>query len=133
MQIVIHTLIDITNTGARKGDDKLLYSQQQNYMTLMQTIGLRSNFEIEVPVVMKATTVDKKFGSIFKGKHNVWSIQLGFDSQGTDSVNVLADDLDLVPVITGLTETCDQGQSIFSTSNKTNSNIFFKVVDNTIL
>ena len=133
MQIVIHTLIDITNTNARKGDDKLAYSQQQNYMTLLNTIGLRSNFEIVTPVSMSSVSTTKDFGSLYKGKHNVRTMELCFDSQGTDSINILELDLNLVPFISGLTETCEHGANVFRTNDSKNSNIIFKVVDNTIL
>ena len=133
MQIVIHTLIDITQTNARKGEDPKLYRQQQNFMTLMQTIGLRSNFEIDSPVVMKKMLVDNKFGSNFKGEHSVWALQLSFSSQGTDSTEILASDLDLVPIITDLEEPSQHKTSVFRTRDPKSTNIVFKVVDNSIL
>ena len=132
MQIVIHTLIDITETNARKGSDKLLYSQQQNYMTLMQTIGLRSNYELVTEVSCQEVDVTRKFGSTFTGNHNVWSVQLLFNSQATDNVEILADDLNLVPVICGLRETELVDTSVFRTDDPGYKNIIFKVVDNTI-
>ena len=133
MQVVIHTLIDITNTNSRKGDDPKLYRQQQNFMTLMQTIGLRSNYDMISPVACNKVKVDKKFGSSFKGKHNVWSVELMFSSQGPESVEILANDLDLVPIITGLDETSKHNTSIFRTSDVEYTNIIFKVVDNITL
>ena len=39
------TLVDITETGARRGEDPLAYRQQQNFLTVLQTIGLRTNIE----------------------------------------------------------------------------------------
>ena len=133
MQVVIHTLIDITNTDSRKGDDPKLYRQQQNFMTLMQTIGLRSNYDMISPVACNKVKVDKKFGSLFKGKHNVWSVELMFSSQGPESVEILANDLDLVPIITGLDETSIHDTSIFRTNDVEYTNIIFKVVDNITL
>ena len=40
------TLVDITKTNARRGEDKLAYGQQQNYMSVVQTLGLRTNVGI---------------------------------------------------------------------------------------
>ena len=132
MQIVIHTLIDITNTNARKGDDSYAYKQQQNYMTLVQTIGLRSNFEIISPVSIQKVEVDDKFGSKYKGKHNVWTMEIQFDSQGTDNIEILQEDIDLVPIITDLDETSKNPSKLFRTTDKKETNIIFKVVDNTL-
>ena len=46
MRFIIHTLVDITETGSRRGEDPKQYRQQQNFLTVMQTIGLRVNPDI---------------------------------------------------------------------------------------
>ena len=132
MQIVIHTLIDITNTNARKGDDPHSYRQQQNYMTLIQTIGLRSNFEIIKDVTCKKVEVEDKFGSNYKGKNKVWTLEIQFQSQGTDDITIIQQDLDLIPIITGLDETTKKMAKLFRTKDEKEKNIIFKVVDNTV-
>ena len=131
MQVTIHSLIDITETNARKGSDRKIYSQQQNYMTLMQTIGLRSNYEIDIPVYMHQVKIDGKFGSNYTGEQNVWSIQLNY--QSNDDVDVLRNDLNLVPIIVGLDETSIQDANVFRTTDPIHKNLLVKVVDNTIL
>ena len=50
----LYTLVDITKTNARRGEDKLAYGQQQNYMSMMQTLGLRTNVEISNPTYATA-------------------------------------------------------------------------------
>ena len=49
----LYTLVDITKTNARRGEDKLAYGQQQNYMSMMQTLGLRTNVEVSNPTFKK--------------------------------------------------------------------------------
>ena len=49
----LSTLVDITKTNARRGEDKLAYGQQQNYMSMMQTLGLRTNVEVSNPTFKK--------------------------------------------------------------------------------
>ena len=55
MRFIIHTLVDITETGSRRGEDPKQYRQQQNFLTVMQTIGLRVN-----PTYVKAPEVVKE-------------------------------------------------------------------------
>ena len=54
MRFTIHTLVDITETHARRGDDPKQHRQQQNFLTVLQTIGLRVNpTYLEAPEVIK--------------------------------------------------------------------------------
>ena len=46
MRFKIKTLVDITETRDRKGEDDVLYGQQQNFMTLLNTLGLRTNINV---------------------------------------------------------------------------------------
>ena len=43
----LHTLVDITNTGVwrKEAGNEKLRDQQQNFNTVLQTIGLRANIE----------------------------------------------------------------------------------------
>ena len=43
MNFNLFTKVDITKTNARRGDDPFKMKQQQNYLTVLQTIGLRVN------------------------------------------------------------------------------------------
>ena len=63
MKIVVNTLVDITQTNARRGDEKFLVKQQANYMTIVQTVGLRVN---PIPISIKdkeGSIKNLKFGN----------------------------------------------------------------------
>ncbi len=120
----LFTVVDITETGARRGDPKLLEHQQQNYLTVMNTIGLRAN-----PTIIKSPyLVDEKikFG---KGilANKIW--RMVFDIEyGIHSVDMLKLDFELVPFIKELTEDAVLGDPIFRTG-VSSSNIVFREID----
>jgi len=45
MKFTLTTVVDITETRARRGEDKKQVNQQANYNTMFQTIGLRVNVD----------------------------------------------------------------------------------------
>lgn len=130
-RFTIVTLIDITETKQfrHQGGDSLAKSQQQNFATLIQTIGLRVN-----PIYQAApwrSTIDVKglgFGSKIKGEQDIWTFEFGIEFEGgfTDSQGrpwgLLEQDLHLVPVITGLTETAKISLAIFDTKSDSDRN-----------
>ena len=128
MKIKIKTLIDITNTGARRGETPHRMNQQQNYLTFLQTLGLRSNFDIdEYPTVDKETTKD--FGSNYKGRQNVWTVVVDLPFEGALTEDMLLDDFDLVPFISNLDETVKFHTEAFSTTDNTELNIRFLTIE----
>ena len=130
MRFVIHTLVDITETNARRGQaEKVSLDQQANYNTLIQTIGLRINPQ---PIKLTNTVKDTSkltFGKLIKGKQRVWTFEFDNPNEGAVSVDTLIEDFDLVPVITNLTETFDIHNSIFSTKHPSDCNIIFEQID----
>jgi RNase P subunit RPR2 len=72
----ISTLVDITNTNARRGEDPIAYRQNQNYMSLLQTIGMRTNVEFISLEKENKSLIDMNFGSNFKGEQDVWTFTL---------------------------------------------------------
>ena len=76
MRFTIHTVVDITETNARRGQaDKLSLDQQANYNTLIQTIGLRANVD---PIDLTESIKDVSklaFGDAIKGKQRVWTFE----------------------------------------------------------
>jgi len=120
----LFTVVDITETGARRGDPKLLEHQQQNYLTVMNTIGLRAN-----PTIIKSPYLVEeniKFGKGISAK-KVW--RMVFDIEyGIHSVDMLKLDFDLVPFIKELTEDAVLGDPVFRT-NIDRSNIVFREID----
>lgn len=110
------TLVDVTETGARRGDDNYRYKQQQNYMTFLQTISLRSNPIISKNTNEKITIEDYNFGEKHKGKHQVWTIEFEFEAEDSHSIDLMIKDLDYVPIITGINETAKFPTKAFITN-----------------
>lgn len=121
----LHTLIDITETHARRGDDPTAYKQQQNWMTLIQTLGLRCN-----PIVthkeLESTGVTKyDFGSKYKGKQQVWTVYFDFEHADENDLEFLKEDFDLVPIAGDLDESITLNAAIFQTKDSEYRNIVF--------
>ena len=130
MRFIIHTVVDITETNARRGQaDKLSLDQQANYNTLLQTIGLRANAD---PIGLSQSIKDVSdlgFGDAIKGKQRVWTFEFDNPYEGALTIDTLNDDFDLVPVITNLNETANINNSIFCTKNPNDRNIIFQQID----
>lgn len=129
MKFKIYTLVDITETNERRNSNKKEFCQQQNFQTILQTVGLRVNpFYDSPPVVEERTLQGLGFGSKFKGKHNVWSFEFEIEHQGALAVPDLKTDFELVPFITSLDETAKFSSLSFSANSKQSCNIFFKIL-----
>ena len=130
MKFTLETLVDITQTDARRTDgDTQAYHQQQNFLSILQTIGLRVNVNVTKKPVCEEKTI-KGFGSNFTGKQKVWTLPFEIEFEDAVSLQMLKDDFNLVPVITGLTESAQINKSVFRTKDSKDRNIIFKVVDN---
>ena len=128
MRFKIRTLVDITETRARKGEDDVLYGQQQNLMTLINTLGLRTNINtIGSPSAefCKAT----EFGKDYKGEQKVWTQLIEVDYEEATNIDFMINDFDLVPVISGLSETAEFDIPIFRTLDAKKKNIIFEFIE----
>lgn len=129
MKYQVTTLIDITETRARFDKNDVDWHRQQNYMTVLQTIGLRANPIVEKsPVSKKMSVKNLGFGSKFKGQHQVWQFEFDLDFATIEQC-ILEEDFDLVPVISGLSETVKLDKSAFITRDAETVNLIFKCVD----
>ena len=130
MRFIIHTLVDITETGSRRGDDPKQHRQQQNFLTVLQTIGLRVNpTYLEAPEVIKEVPSKLGLGTSFKTKQSVWKYTFDMEYDGALDVETLVNDFDLIPIITQLDETAKFENAHFLTKNTALINISFQVVD----
>jgi hypothetical protein len=127
MRFRIKTLIDVTETRARKGDDPMLAKQQANFMTLYNTIGLRTN-ATDFNISSKKEDV-ALFGSVFKGKKTVWTIEFYVEAEASLTVDMMQEDFDLVPFIAELAEDSKFSSNVFRTTDAINTNIIFEQVD----
>jgi len=124
MKVIIQTLVDITETGVRKGPDKLAVGQQTNWDTLIQVLGLRANPEPQQGSMKKVDVSTYEFGKTYTGKHNVWTYEFWLPD-GSVSINDLKNDFDLVPFIADLDESFTSTMHVFLTKNVENCNILF--------
>lgn len=119
----IYTLADIANTGAKRNQDPHAYKQYQNYLTVLQTIGLRVNPTVEKdPVIVNDYP---KFGTAYKGSHTVWKLPIEIEYEDALTMEMLINDFDFVPFITGLTESAEFDKCVFRTQDTRLKNIVF--------
>lgn len=128
MKLKLYTLVDITQTGQRKGPDKVAVGQQTNWDTLVQVLGLRANPEPTGLIEKEESIKDLEFGSEYKGKQKYWIFEFNMPD-GSTTIDLLKDDFDLVPYISDLTETFANGVHAFLTKNPKKRNIFFTLDD----
>ncbi|SVC26230.1 uncharacterized protein METZ01_LOCUS279084 [marine metagenome] len=143
----IKTLIDVSPTGIiseYRGDVPMPFvddlkniindqeswsnsrNEQRNWETLVQCISLRAQ-----PIMLSESAVENisvaslDFG--YKGKQNVWTFDLGFETadiftDSGDPVKLLIEQLDVIPILTGLKETAElTTNTIVTTGLKVNT------------
>lgn len=130
------TLIDITETKQHRkepGKDTAI-KQQQNFLTLLQTVSMRINPSYDRPP--RIETVDLKnysFGSDLAGKHKCWIFEFQFDYEGglTDNLGrphgLLIEDLHLIPIFDNLTESASLNMPVFDTKTDQYRNTIISV------
>lgn len=109
-----YSLVDITATGIVRdsSNNNLERNQQRNWETLLQCIGLRTQPQnIHPPVQYENIDLSTmNFGDLYTGEQHVWSWQWTveldnvYDLPGLP-LGGLMQDLEQVPIITGLNET----------------------------
>lgn len=130
MKFRLETLIDITETKARRqGDDKFAYKQEANFQTVLQTIGMRVNIEYQNSPTFEEVSVGKMlFDDKYKGKQMLWTFDFNVEYEDALTLEMLEGDFDLIPIITGLNETIGLNKALFKTTGK-GMNTLFSVVD----
>jgi len=116
----LHTLVDITHTKQHHGPNILEKSQQQNFNTVLQTIGLSGNvYFTQDPVKAPATVFDKEEIDCW---YFEWQMEIPelFTKDG-DPIAILKENFEFVPFITGLTENVELDPPYF----KLGDNIVF--------
>jgi hypothetical protein len=113
MRYRLHTLVDITNTGQYRNEPgkEQARLQQQNFDTLINTIGMRSNIEYNYPPKV-IIDIPERYGMIGKNLCNIWVFEWDVEMEyifldNGDDVALLKKDFELVPYIPNLTETID--------------------------
>jgi hypothetical protein len=108
------SLVDITATGVIRDQDvnNLQRNQQRNWETLLQCIGLRTQpHNIQSPEILESCNLTQyHFGDLYTGEHRVWFWSWTTEREGVydlpgKPIAGLLQDLEQVPIVTGLTET----------------------------
>jgi len=130
MRFIIHTLVDITETAARRGEDPKKYKQHQNFLTVMQTIGMRVNpTYLSTPLVVKEVPSKLGMGTSFKTEQSVWKYVFDIDYADAIDIETLVNDFNLIPIITELEETAQFDNAHFLTKDTAKCNISFEIDD----
>lgn len=127
------TLVDITATGVTRGVDNPQRSQQSNWETVIQTIGLGTQpMDITGPFSITDLNLDYlEFGEMYQGEHTVWAWTFGVEHDEVfmldgNPVGRLNQLFEQVPIISGLDETARFMLPIFYPHGGIR-NIYFKV------
>lgn len=132
MQYYLYTTVDITNTGqyrSEQGKEDLRW-KEQNFQTIIQTLGIRSNVSFsQAPKLMELA------GNVVGFKTNkiihVWYFEFEterdfiYENDG-DPVGYLKQDFSAIPYISGLDESMEQNYDIFVTEGPATNIVFFQ-------
>jgi len=132
MRYKLYTLVDITHTDQYKatpGKESLRW-KEQNFNTVIQTIGLRSNisyYNSPEAVEVRGRIVGFDTDDIIR----VWRFDFETDRddlflKDVDSVGFLKEDFNLVPYIKGLDELMEQEYAVFVTEGQGKNIVFHK-------
>jgi hypothetical protein len=132
MRYTIYTTVDITNTGQYRHEPGKEADQwkEQNFQTILQTLGIRTNVSFENKPSVINTRGDI-FGFNTANIIKVWVFEFTTERDypfGTNKnlVEFLETDFEAVPYISGLDESMQQNYDIFVTEGPSR-NIIFKL------
>ena len=132
MEYKLYTLVDITHTGrtrAEPGNEQLRW-KEQNFQTVIQTLGIRANIGYSSSPAMlevKGRLVGFDTDDIIR----VWRFDFNterdflFEDNG-NSIGHLISDFHLVPYIAGLDEAMEQRYAVFTTQDPGRNISFFQ-------
>ena len=127
MQFKIYTTVDITETNAKRQEDRKKYQQQTNFNTVLQTIGLRVNLNPIYTEVHLGSVSKLGFGKNIIGKQRYWEFCFEVEYEDALNVDMMEQDFDIIPVITELDETVHNHNKIFRTTCPNDRNIVFEI------
>ena len=131
MNYKLYTLVDITHTGQTRTDPgkEALRWKEQNFQTVLQTLGIRANVTFtQSPVIVELK--GNLVGFDTKDLIRVWRLDFTTDrdllyEHDGDPVAYLKQDFHLVPYISGLDELMDQKYAVFNTEDPGKNITFF--------
>lgn len=132
MEYKLYTLVDITHTGQYRNETgkEALRWKEQNFNTILQTLGLRSNIQYHNPpcvTEVRGSLVGFDTDEIIR----LWRFDFSTErdhvyENNNDPIGFLIEDFHLVPYINGLDECMEQNYTVFI-SVGIGKNIIFKI------
>jgi hypothetical protein len=132
MDYKLYTLVDITHTGQYRIEPNKEQERykEQNFNTMLQTLGLRSNISYRFnPQLLEVggRLVGFDTDDIIRVWRFDWTVEhTDLYHDGTDPLGFLKQDFHLVPYISGLSEAMEQKHAVFNTADP-GANIVFHV------
>ena len=125
------TLVDITQTNARRGHDAFEQKQQQNFLTILQTLSLRSNAIVNTePKHVDEDAESYGFGENYTGINSIWKLNFSYESCDKNILDLILDDLNYVPFIPNLNETAFFEIAVFQTQDVKSKNVIIIPIEN---
>ena len=132
MNYKLYTTVDISHTGQYKyevGKEHLQW-KEQNFNTVLQTLGLRANIAYDTgPTVFQAQGNLYGFNTAIVIPIWLFEFSTPFDDvykKNNNPIGLLLEDFELVPFISGLDEPMTQNYNVFVTEGASKNIIFFQ-------
>jgi hypothetical protein len=132
MEYMLYTTVDITHTGQYRSEPGKETDRwkEQNFQTLLQTIGIRTNISYQRPPDM-IQVGGRQLGFETDSLVRAWRFDFstereGFFEKDGDPVGYMITDFEGVPYIAGLDESMEQNYAVFVTGGPARNIIFHK-------
>ena len=133
MEYTLYTTVDITSTGQYRSElgKEIERWKEQNFQTVLQTLGLRANISYAKPPSVTYTEGAGQLGFSTEHAVNIWRFDFYterehlFELDG-NSIGYLLEDFDAVPYIAGLDESMTQNYNVFVTHGPSTNIVFFQ-------
>lgn len=130
MDYKLYTLVDISHTGQTRAEygKEISHWKEQNFNTMLQTLGLRANISFTNRPTM--TEVGGRLVGFDTDEIiRLWRFDFSTDrdhlyEKDGDPVGLLIDDFHLVPYINGLDEAMEQKYAVFNTADPGRNIVF---------
>jgi len=131
MEYKLYTLVDITHTGQTRHElgKEFLRSKEQNFNTVLQTLGIRANIAYSTSPTL--TELKGKLAGFDTDEIiRVWRFDFVTErdflfEKDSNPVGHLINDFHLVPYIAGLDEAMTQQYAVFNTTDPGKNIAFF--------
>jgi len=132
MEYKLYTLVDITHTKQHRSESgkEHLRWKEQNFQTILQTLGIRANVTFNIGpdmVEVRGRLIGFDTDDIIR----VWRFDFNTDRDDLyeingDPIGFLIEDFTLVPYISGLDERMEQQYAVFNPEDPGKNIVFFK-------